>query len=139
MATLTMMAGGREITLRYTVGVIAEAEEAYGSIDKLQEAMAGDDKPIIATLDMIAYMANAHERHKNREPIYTREWLRDHLTPKQLGKMKIMTQYAIMVGLRRDVTEDEDVAVDTVLKELEEERKKKEAEKRQTSGQLQGD
>lgn len=139
MATLTMEAGGREITLRYTVGVIAEAEEAYGSMDKLQEAMQGDDKPTIATLDLITYMANAHERHEKRKPFYTREWMRDHLSPKQLGEMKIMTQYAIMVGYRRDVNEDEDIPVDTVLKEIEEERKKKAAEKSQMKGQYPAD
>lgn len=125
MATLTMEAGGREFTLRYTVKVIADAETAYGSMDKLQEAMTGSDKPTIATLDLITYMANAGEKHEKRKPIYTREWFMEHLSPKQMAEAKIMTQYAIMVGMRRDVSTDEDVPIDTVLKEIEEERKKK--------------
>lgn len=125
MATLTMEAGGREFTLRYTVQVIAEAEEAYGSMDKLQEVMMGENKPTIATLDLITYMANAGERHEGHKPIYNRNWFRDNLSPKQLAEAKIMTQYAIMVGMRRDVSTDEDVPIDTVLKEIEEERKKK--------------
>lgn len=125
MATLTMEAGSREITLRYTVGVIVEAEEAYGSMDRLLNAMRGDEKPDTAALDLIAFMANAHEKHEKRKPIYTRSWLRDNLTPKQLEEAKIMTQYAIMVGMRRDVNEDEDIPIDDVLKEIEEENKKK--------------
>ena len=128
MATLTFEAGGREITLRYTVSVIAQAEEAYGSMDKLQQAMQGDDKPTAASLDLIAWMANAHERHTGKKDFFTREWLKKHLTPRQVSEAKIMTQYAIMVGMRRDVEEDEDIEVDTVLKEIEEERKKKRAQ-----------
>lgn len=139
MATLTMQAGGREFTFRYSVRALVEAEEKYGSIYKLQKQMISDDKPTIAALDLMAFMANAHERHKKKPENFTREWFRDHLSLKQLAEAKIMTQNAITVGWRRDVEEDEDIAVDDVLKELEEERKKKEAEERQTSGQLQGD
>lgn len=136
MATLTMEAGGREFTMRYTVRVIAEAEEAYGSMDKLQAAMKSDEKPTIAALDLITYMANAGELHERKKPIYTREWMRDHLSPKQLGEAKLMTQYAILVGMRRDVSDDEDVPIDTVLKEIDEERKKK-MQKAELTGQLQ--
>lgn len=139
MATLTMKAGGREFTFRYSVRALVEAEEKYGSIYKLQKQMIGDDKPTIAALDLMTCMANAHEHYKKRQENFTREWFRDHLSLKQLNEAKVMTQNAITVGWRRDVEEDEDVAVDTVLKELEEERKKKEAKERQTSGQLQDD
>ena len=127
MAALTLEAGNREITLRYTTRVIAQAEDAYGSMDKLQAAMLGDDKPTLAALDLVAYMANAHERHEGRKAIFTREWLIEHLTPMQVEKAKLMTQHAIMVGMRRDVEEDEDIPIDTVLKEIDEERKKKAA------------
>lgn len=127
MAALTFEAGNREITLRYTTRVIAQAEDAYGSMDKLQAAMLGDDKPTIAALDLVTHMANAHEHHEGRKPIYTREWLIEHLTPMQVEKAKLMTQHAIMVGMRRDIEEDEDIPIDTVLKEIDEERKKKAA------------
>ena len=131
--TLTMEAGGREFTLRFTVQVMTEAEEAYGSIEKLQKAMAGDEKPTIATLDMITYMANAGERHEGRKPTFTREWMAKRLSPKQMMKAKIMTQHAMMVGWRREVSEDEDMTIDVVLREVDEENKKKEAEEAATS------
>lgn len=131
--TLTMEAGGREFTLRFTVQVMTEAEEAYGSIEKLQKAMAGDEKPTVATLDMITYMANAGERHEGRKPTFTREWMARHLSPKQMMKAKIMTQHAMLVGWRREVSEDEDMTIDVVLREVDEESKKKEAEEAATS------
>lgn len=135
MATLTMEAGGREFTFRYSVRALVEAEEKYGSIYKLQKQMISDEKPTVAALDLMACMANAHEHYKKRPENFTREWFRDHLSLKQLAEAKIMTQNAITVGWKREVEEDEDIPVDEVLKEMEEERKKKEAEKRQTSGQ----
>lgn len=131
--TLTMEAGGREFTLRFTVQVMTEAEEAYGSVEKLQKAMAGDEKPTVATLDMITYMANAGERHEGRKATFTRDWMAKHLSPKQMMKAKIMTQHAMMVGWRREVSEDEDMTIDVVLREVDEENKKKEAEEAATS------
>lgn len=127
MATLTMEAGGREFTLRYTVQVIADAEEAYGSMGKLQEQMSGDDKPAQATLDLLTYMANAGERHEGRGASFNRKWFRDNLSPKQLAEARLMTQHAILVGMRREHSTDDDVPIDNVLREIEEERKKKEA------------
>lgn len=126
MTTLSMEAGGREFTLRYTVQVIADAEEAYGSMSKLQEKMGGDDKPEQATMDLLSYMANAGERHEGRGASFNRKWFRENLSPKQLMEAKIMTQHAILVGMRRENSTDDDVPIDTVLKEIEEERKKKE-------------
>lgn len=125
MATLTMEAGGREFTLRYTLQVIENAEEAYGSMSRLQEKMSGDDKPAQATMDMLTYMANAGEKHEGRGASFNRKWFRDNLSPKQLQEARLMTQHAIMVGMRREVSTDDDVPIDAVLREIEEERKKK--------------
>ena len=136
MATLTMEAGGREITFRYSVRALVEAEEKYGSIYKLQKIMLGDEKPTAAALYLMACMANAHEHYKKRPENFTWEWFRDHLSLKQLAEAKVMTQNAITVGWHRDVEEDEDIPVDEVLKELEEERKKKEQLKEPMNGQL---
>lgn len=135
MATLSMEAGGRKFTFRYNVRALVAAEEEYGSIYKLQNAMIGDDKPTRAALFLMACMANAHEHHLKKPENYTWEWFRDHLSLKQLAEARVMTQNAITVGWRRDVEEDEDVPVDEVLKELEEERKKKEAETSRTNDQ----
>lgn len=131
--TLTMEAGGREFTLRFTVQVMTEVEEVYGSIEKLQKVMEGDEKPTIAALDLITYMANAGERHEGRKPTFTREWMAKNLSPKQMMKAKIMSQHAMLVGWRREVSEDEDMTIDVVLREVDEKNKKKEAEEAATN------
>lgn len=123
--TLTMEAGGREFTLRFTVQAMVEVEKQYGSIDAIQAAMTGEDKPVTAALDMITIMANEGERHEGRKPTFTREWMAKNLSPKQLTKAKFMTQHAMMVGWRREVSTDEDMTIDVVLREIDEERKKK--------------
>lgn len=133
--TLTMEAGGREFTMRFTVQAMVEAEKQYGSIENLQAAMTGEDKPITAALDMITIMANEGERHEGRKPTFTREWMAKNLSPKQLTKAKIMTQHAMMVGWRREVSTDEDMTIDVVLREMAEERKKKAAEAAETEQQ----
>ena len=133
--TLTMEAAGREFTLRFTVQAMVEAEKQYGNIDALQAAMTSEDKPITAALDMITIMANEGERHEGRKPTFTREWMAKNLSPKQLMKAKIMTQHAMMVGWRREVSTDEDMTIDVVLREIDEERKKKAAETAETKQQ----
>ena len=122
MKELSMVAGGREFTLRYTVQVICDAEEKYGSINTLQKRMGGDDKPMEAALDMMAYMANAGEKHAGRKADFTAEWFKQNLSPKQLNDARVLTQRAMLVGMHRECAEDEDVAVDAVLEEI---RKKK--------------
>ena len=130
--SLTMNTGGKSFTLRYDVQAMADAEEKYDSFDALSAMTGGKKGPVKATLDLLAYMANAGERHEGREPVFTPEWFRENLTPVQLDRAKIMIQQAIMVGLYRENPADDDEEVDVVLEKI---RKKKE-EKREKRADL---
>ena len=130
--SLTMKTGGKAFTLRYDVQTMVDAEEKYDSFDALSAMTGGKKAPVKATLDLLAYMANAGERHEGREPAFTPEWFKENLTPVQLDRAKIMIQQAIMVGLYRENPADDDEEVDVVLEKI---RKKKE-EKREKKASL---
>lgn len=121
--SLTMKTGERSFTLRYDVQAMADAEEKYDSFDALSAMTGGNKAPVKATLDMLAYMANAGARHAGKPADFTAEWFRENLTPVQLDRAKIMIQQAIMVGLYRENPADDDVEIDVVLEKI---RKKKE-------------
>lgn len=131
MKKLSMVAGGRELTLRYTVQVMCEAEETYGSIGKLMDRMGGNDRPMQATLDMISYMANAGEKHAGRAADITPEWLRANLSPKQLQEARVLCIHALTVGMHRECAEDDDKEVDAVLAEIQKKSAAKQAEEKQ--------
>lgn len=125
--SLTMTTCDRSFTLRYDVQAMADAEEKYDSFDALSAKTGGSKAPVTATLDMLAYMANAGARHAGEKADFTPEWFRENLTPVQLDKAKILIQRAIMVGLYRENPADDDKEVDLVLEEI----RKKKDEKRE--------
>lgn len=125
--SLTMKTGERSFTLRYDVQAMADAEEKYDSFDALSAMTGGKKAPVKATLDMLAYMANAGARHAGETPDFTADWFRENLTPVQLDRAKIMIQQAIMVGLYRENPADDDAEIDVVLEKI----RKKKDEKRE--------
>ena len=123
MSRLEMSVGEKTLTFRYDVQALCEIEEDHGTLDALLDKMSGEDKPTQAQLYLIACTANAGARFRAEAETVTPEWLRDHLSPGQLVKARVMAQAAIMVGMHRENALDDDGDVDETLEEI---RKKKE-------------
>lgn len=110
----------RGVTLRMYFDTAAwmELEEEFGSMEKMQEALSNDERPMHINLKLAAITARCGAKHAGEKPDMTWEWLRDNLTPKQARRANTLAKLAVADGLKRENMDDEDEAVDVVAEEI---------------------
>lgn len=111
MSKLAMTVKDRELTFYFDNKAWLEAEDAFGSMEKLWNKVEADETPMKLQLQLSAITANAGERKAGREPDITLEWLRDNLTPKQARQANTLSKLAVNAGLHRENVDDEDEGV----------------------------
>lgn len=118
MNGLTMEARGVTLRMYFDTAAWMELEEEFGSLEKMQEALSSDDRPMHINLKLAAITARCGAKHAGEKPDVTWEWLRDNLTPKQARKANTLAKLAVAEGLKRENMDDEDEAVDVVAEEI---------------------
>lgn len=115
---LTMEARGVTLRMYFDTAAWMELEEEFGSLEKMQEALSNDERPMHINLKLAAITARCGAKHAGEKPDMTWEWLRDNLTPKQARKANTLAKLAVAEGLKRENMDDEDEAVDVVAEEI---------------------
>ena len=118
MNGLTMEARGVTLRMYFDTAAWMELEEEFGSLEKMQEALSSDDRPMHINLKLAAITARCGAKHAGEKPDMTWEWLRDNLTPKQARRTNTLAKLAVADGLKRENMDDEDEAVDVVAEEI---------------------
>lgn len=118
MNGLTMEARGVTLRMYFDTAAWMELEEEFGSLEKMQEALSSDDRPMHINLKLAAITARCGAKHAGEKPDMTWEWLRDNLTPKQARRANTLAKLAVAEGLKRENMDDEDEAVDVVAEEI---------------------
>lgn len=118
MNGLTMEARGVTLRMYFDTAAWMELEEEFGSLEKMQEALSSDDRPMHINLKLAAITARCGAKHAGEKPDVTWEWLRDNLTPKQARKANTLAKMAVAEGLKRENVDEEDEAVDVVAEEI---------------------
>ena len=118
MNGLTMEARGVTLRMYFDTAAWMELEEEFGSLEKMQEALSSDDRPMHINLKLAAITARCGAKHAGEKPDMTWEWLRDNLTPKQARRANTLAKLAVADGLKRENMDDEDEAVDVVAEEI---------------------
>ena len=119
MNGLTMEARGVTLRMYFDTAAWMELEEEFGSMERMQEALSSDDRPMHINLKLAAITARCGAKHAGEKPDMTWEWLRDNLTPKQARRANTLAKLAVADGLKRENMDDEDEAVDVVAEEIE--------------------
>lgn len=118
MNGLTMEARGVTLRMYFDTAAWMELEEEFGSMEKMQEALSNDERPMHINLKLAAITARCGAKHAGEKPDMTWEWLRDNLTPKQARRANTLAKLAVADGLKRENMDDEDEAVDVVAEEI---------------------
>lgn len=118
MNGLTMEARGVTLRMYFDTAAWMELEEEFGSLEKMQEALSSDDRPMHINLKLAAITARCGAKHAGGKTDVTWEWLRDNLTPKQARRANTLAKLAVAEGLKRENMDDEDEAVDVVAEEI---------------------
>ena len=118
MNGLTMEARGVTLRMYFDTAAWMELEEEFGSLEKMQEALSNDERPMHVNLKLAAITARCGAKHAGEKPDMTWEWLRDNLTPKQARRANTLAKLAVAEGLKRENMDDEDEAVDVVAEEI---------------------
>lgn len=118
MNGLTMEARGVTLRMYFDTAAWLELEEEFGSLEKMQEALSSDDRPMHVNLKLAAITARCGAKHAGEKPDMTWEWMRDNLTPKQARRANTLAKLAVAEGLKREDMDDEDEAVDVVAEEI---------------------
>lgn len=118
MNGLTMEARGVTLRMYFDTAAWMELEEEFGSLEKMQEALSSDDRPMHINLKLAAITARCGAKHAGEKPDMTWEWLRDNLTPKQARRANTLAKLAVAEGLKRENVDEEDEAVDVVAEEI---------------------
>ena len=105
-------AGGRELRFLFDVQAWCEIEEIFGSLQSMNQRMSSKEKPMEASLALIAVTMNAWNRHKGAPEDVTTDWLKVNLTPGQVTEAALFAKAALVEGMRReDAPEEEDADV----------------------------
>lgn len=118
MNGLTMEARGVTLRMYFDTAAWMELEEEFGSLEKMQEALSNDERPMHINLKLAAITARCGAKHAGEKQDMTWEWLRDNLTPKQARKANTLAKLAVAEGLKRENMDGEDEAVDVVAEEI---------------------
>ena len=118
MNGLMMEARGVTLRMYFDTAAWMELEEEFGSLEKMQEALSNDERPMHVNLKLAAITARCGAKHAGEKPEMTWEWLRDNLTPKQARRANTLAKLAVAEGLKRENMDDEDEAVDVVAEEI---------------------
>ena len=118
MNGLTMEARGVTLRMYFDTAAWIELEKEFGSLEKMQEALSNDERPMHINLKLAAITARCGAKHAGEKPDMTWEWLRDNLTPKQARRANTLAKLAVAEGLKRENMDGEDEAVDVVAEEI---------------------
>lgn len=113
-----MRVAGEPLYMRFDTQAWLEVEECFGSLDEMDEAISGKDKPMHARLEMIAILARAGARYSGVQSKADVAWMREHMTPRQVMQGVRLCREAILRGMRRETIEQEDEAIDVVAAEI---------------------
>lgn len=120
MSMMAMTAAGRELQFFFNNDAWLEIEETFGTIDRMFDLIDGEEAPLKHQLKMTAIIINAGLKKAGGTPDITPEWLKEHLSPKQIRKSGTMAKMAIKIGWKREnVDDDDDTPIDEVLAEIE--------------------
>lgn len=118
MNGLTMEVRGVTLRMYFDTAAWMELEEEFGSLEKMQEALSNDERPMHINLKLAAITARCGAKHAGEKQDMTWEWLRDNLTPKQARRANTLAKLAVAEGLKRENMDDEDEAMDVVAEEI---------------------
>ena len=119
MSKLNMDVQGRKLHFWFDTETWLAIEEEFGSLETMYELIDGKEKPMEHTMRMTAMVINAGARKHGEPEDMTPEWMRDHMTPKQVRKANTMAKLAIMEGWKREnVDEDDEGPVDVELENI---------------------
>ena len=105
-------AGGRELRFLFDVRAWCEIEEIFGSLQIMNQRMGSKEKPMEASLALIAVTMNAWNRHTGAQADITTDWLKENLTPGQVTEAALFSKAAVVEGMKReDAQEEEDTDV----------------------------
>ena len=78
----------------------------------MNQRMGSKEKPMEASLALIAVTMNAWNRHKCAPEDVTTDWIKVNLTPGQVTEAALFAKAALVEGMRReDAQEEEDADV----------------------------
>lgn len=105
-------AGGRELRFLFDVQAWCEIEENFGCLQSMNQRMGSKEKPMEASLALIAVTMNAWNRHTGAQADITTDWLKENLTPGQVTEAALFSKAAVVEGMKReDAQEEEDTDV----------------------------
>jgi len=123
----------RKLLFRFTTRAWLNIENQLGSLNILLERMSGDERPMDATVTLIAETAKAGDLHAGGDGKIDREYIIDHLTPGQIKKAARLAKTAVTAGMRREeIDQDDGEVIDAILLEIEAEKRAKKA----TAGEI---
>lgn len=123
--------GGIDRYLNYSIDVLFDVTEKYGSADRLMEIITRDDREAFEALKWIAVrMANDGELCRRAQGYDHSEILQDKdfstaMSPHDYLLIKRAVANAVNYGYRRDIPDDEQKEIDLGLLELQENEEKK--------------
>ena len=78
----------------------------------MNQRMGSKEKPMEASLALIAVTMNAWNRHTGAQADITTDWLKENLTPGQVTEAALFSKAAGVEGMKReDAQEEEDTDV----------------------------
>lgn len=114
---IEIQVGKQTFPIRFDLGAWMEIDERFGGLEQMDE-----NRTVKARIACLAILARAGARYYGGEAP-TEEYLADHLSPKALTLANQQANRAFVLGMKREMAEDDDEDIDVVAEKL----KKKEA------------
>lgn len=114
---IEIQVGKRTFPIRFDLGAWMEIDERFGGLDQMDE-----DRTVKGRIACLAILARAGACYHGGEAP-TEEYLSEHLSPKALTLANGQANRAFVMGMKREMAEDDDEDIDVVAEKL----KKKEA------------
>lgn len=130
--------GGKTVYLNYSVSVMFDMVDKYGSIQTALETIAKDNTAGLEAVQWFAVqMANDGELCRrelgyDKGEMLTNADISSHMHPLEYGELKAAVVQAITAGYRREVTPEND-EIDLGLAELNAKKKKNQKSERSTT------
>ena len=106
MSMLTMTAEGRELLFFFNNEAWLDIEDEFGTLERMFDLIDGEESPLKHQLKMTAIIINTGLKKVGKTPDITPEWLKEHLSPKQIRKSGTMAKMAIKIGWKRETAND---------------------------------
>lgn len=101
-------ASGKELRFLFDVRAWCDIEEIFGSLQAMNQRMGSMEKPMDASISLIAVTINAWNRHSGTQADMTEDWLKDNLTPAQVTEAALYAKTALVDGMKREDAQEED-------------------------------